>query len=333
MRLSRYISILCLTGLLTGAQPFPSYGVEKQVGTAGYTFLKIPVSARQAALGETYISLENDGANAVFSNPALIPAVGQYGLSFSYANWWADMQHYAVSGVVNMGNYGALGIGIVRLDIGDIQGTVLNTGSDVSGFYIDTGSYTVGDYAVSLSYGKQLTDRFSFGVTMKYVREGFDNVTLADGTSRQISSSNILGEVGTLYKTGWRSLRIAAFVQNFGNDSRYERDDFQMPTNFRVGLGYDFFTAPASPIVVTFLAEAVHPTDYTERLSMGLEAVIMKSVVLRGGYQFNHDTREYSTGAGLNFTVGGFRSGLDIAYSQMEYLDDVIRFSLRLDVD
>lgn len=318
------IIAVALCGMVQSA-----HAVLSKKGTSGYTFLHLPSSARQAALGEAYTALKGDGANAVFSNPALLSAIDRYGLQFSYAEWLADISHLTVSGAMSMGNYGVLGIGLIYLDSGDIPGTIL--GTDASAFYEDTGNFTMADYALSLSYAKQLTDRFSFGITAKYVHEGFSDVTLSSGASTDFTTSNLLAEVGSLYMTGFNSLRISAFVQNYGNDVRYERDDFKMPSAFRVGVGYDFWDNIASPAMLTVLAEAVHPSDNEEQLSLAGELSIKQMLVFRGGYQFNHDTRDVSAGIGLQLQTGGMNMGIDLAYTQMEYFDDIFRLSIHFE--
>ncbi len=71
-----------------------------------------------------------------------------------------------------------------------------------------------------------LTDRFSVGVTLKYVQEKID-IYKAD---------NILFDGGVIYHTGFHSLSIAARIHNFGTNTKFINDEFKMPSTLRLVL-------------------------------------------------------------------------------------------------
>ena len=71
-----------------------------------------------------------------------------------------------------------------------------------------TGNYfTFQDRFIAFSYGAKMTDRFSFGVTLKHVAE-----TLAG-----YGMDAVLMDIGTFYWTGYKSLRFCASLSHFGS--------------------------------------------------------------------------------------------------------------------
>ena len=69
-----------------------------------------------------------------------------------------------------------------------------------------TETFTSSDMVIGLSFARMLTDRFSAGLTAKYVRETWDDV----------SAGGVAIDIGTLYDTGFKTLRIGMSIQNFG---------------------------------------------------------------------------------------------------------------------
>ena len=64
-KVTKNLGILC-TFLLSCS------GINEQEGSTGYQFLEIPTSAHAAALGGNNISIIEDDASLMFTNPALL---------------------------------------------------------------------------------------------------------------------------------------------------------------------------------------------------------------------------------------------------------------------
>lgn len=321
----RNVQKLVLIGLCIGCISTNASGSLKKVGTSGFTFLEIPVSARQEGLGEASIGLAGMGSDAVFSNPALLPAVPQFAVGLSHAQYIADIVHQGVSMAFHHPTLGAFGIGFIRLSMDDMQGTV-NDPTMAEGYRL-TNKFSNGAYAIGATYARQLTDRFALGATLKYVREGADNIELVDGSVHNFKASNVLVDMGTLYVTGLHSLRLATSVQSYGMETEYVGDVFKMPSMFRIGAAMDFAT-PGNEHVLTVLVEALHPSDYTERIVVGAEYWLWNTIALRGGYRFNTDQKKYSLGSGVRFRTNEHTMTLDISYTDFGVLENIIRFSL-----
>lgn len=309
--------VLCLLGLTmmmlaagAAAQTF------KKNGTAGFTFLEIPVTARTAALGEASIALSDGEASAMFDNPAGMGFTNSaHSLAVSYSPWFADIRHYA-SGYAMKTSIGVIGAGVVMLDYGSMPRTVVGEGQKV---YDVIGSFSANSLVAGISYSAMLTDKFSFGGTVKYVQEKID----------VYKASNVVLDGGVLYYTGLGTLRIAAVLQNFGVNAKFINDEFKMPAVFKLGAAMEVFGDPGSENRLTLLAGALHPNDSDEKVVAGLEYAWMNVLVVRGGYKFFYDEETYSFGVGVRPPVD-LQVAFDFAYSSYGRLGKVSRLTLQL---
>lgn len=328
--MKKLILSLFICGVVLLALSNPSSAIEfKRTGTAGFVFMEIPATARQASLGDAYSALGGvNDASSIFINPASIGYVEGISFHASYGTWLVDTNHQAFAVAYGMGSAGAIGLSVLRFGAGDLLGTVADNA--VMTGYRETGNFDFGGIAIGPSYGIRFTDRFSFGLTLRYVREGVSGVDWATQGS-EFNASNFLAEIGTLYYTGFGSLRFATNIQGIGFDTNYMADNFQAPVTYRLGAAYDFFDSPDSPAKLTTLVEAIHPTDATERMLVGAELWAMNMFALRGGYKFGMDLEGFTAGVGVQFNLGGNRPlGVDFAYVDYGDLEDVIRFSFNV---
>ncbi|MCX7611994.1 MAG: PorV/PorQ family protein [Ignavibacterium sp.] len=288
----------------------------KKTATAGFTFLEIPVTARYAGLGESSVALSDLNSDGIFINPASIGFTNQtHSFSSSYANWFADIKHYAMSYSYNS-SFGVFAAGVIIMDFGSMPRTVAGGGQKV---YNIIGSFNANSIAAALGYSKMLTDRFSFGIVAKYVEEKIDIY----------KASNILLDGGVLYFTGLGSLRIAASLQNFGTNTKFINDEFKMPIVFKLGAAAELIGSKESDYRVTLITEASHPTDANERLNFGAEISWNEMVTFRGGYKFFYDEETYSLGFGVNPKLD-FPMNLDFAFADYGRLGKILRLSLQL---
>ncbi len=306
-------SMLCQTILL--ASEF------QKTGTTGFVFLEIPVTARYMAMGETGMTLTDMKSDGLFINPALI-ALSDKKVSFnaSHANWYVETTHQALGMTYQIPLFGTIGIQAVYFNFGEIEKTI-NPTSEQTGSYIDLGTYTAGAYALGVSYARALTDKFAFGATFKYVRETID----------AYHADNIIADIGFIYQTGFKSLRLGTFLQNFGLESKYATEKFKMPQHLRMGISSEIYGSLNSPNHVTMIIEAVHPNDANERIHLGMETVLINSFILRAGYKFGDEEENLCVGGGLRFNFKGKSVGFDMAYLNHETLDTTIRYTLAME--
>ncbi|KAB2926014.1 MAG: PorV/PorQ family protein [Bacteroidetes bacterium] len=299
---------MLLAAVTAGAQEFRS------TATAGFVFLEIPMTARSAALGEATVALADAGSSGLFMNPAAIGFMtASHSVSFSTARWFAEIDHFGGSYALTT-EAGNFGITTAILDYGTMPLTV-RTGGERT--FASIGTFTAQAAAVGLTYSRALTDRFSFGVGLKYVRE----------TIHEYSASNILFDGGIIYHTGFRSLRLGASMMNFGTNAQYINDPFKMPTLLRLGVAAELLGGFDEDLRVTGLAEALHPSDAPERVNAGVEVGLYRMVTLRAGYKFFSDEESFTAGVGLD-AARVMPLALDVAVSRYGRLGDIVRLTI-----
>lgn len=287
-----------------------------KVGATGLVILELPVTPRTAALGDSPTADGLVSAEALFNNPAVLGfATRRHLVQAGHTNWIVDTNIQTFGYALNLGNLGTVGVSMMRFDMGTMQGTI-NAGG--SGGFIRTDEFTAASMAFGLSYARQLTDRFAFGGTVRYATE----------TIAEYDVSSVVLDFGMLYYTGFRSLRLAGLVQNFGTEGQYLNDSFKMPITFRFGSAMEIFGKLGSPGRVTAIVEALHTNNSPERLHAALEVAPIASVMLRGGYKIGYDEEAWSMGVGLD--VPGRRDlGIDFVYGLHGRLGNSIGFSVR----
>lgn len=300
-------ALLLLPGLAFG---------QAKVGTAGAQFLEIGVSARAIGMGEAFLGVADD-ASALYYNPGAISLLTQKEVIFTHVQYPADIQYEFVGFVMPLsGLGGSVGAAFYALHTDDMN---------VTNYKYPRGNgqtWTARDYAVALSYSAGLTDRFSFGVTLKQITQ-----LLAE-----YKATGWALDLGTYYDTGFRNFKICMVMANFGPDMEFVSEEYPLPVDFRFGVSIDVVQTASSRL--TAAAQASHPNDNLEKYNAGLEYWLSDKFALRFGKKFNYDYYDKSEvadgltfGAGAKFNLSGVGLNLDYAYQDLGYLDSVNRFT------
>jgi hypothetical protein len=316
-----------------------------KVGTTSAQFLKIGVG-RATGMGEAFSAISDD-ASATYFNPAGLAQLIRREVFVSHINWIADVNHDYLAVALPIKNIGTLGFSFTAVTMGEMQKLTiddLNTRIRED----DSTGVTFGamDAAFGISYARQITDKLCFGITAKGISQSIWN----------LSATGMGLDLGLLYNTGFRSLRLAACVSNFGTsmafsglgvqyqDSSYPTKPYAvrkttatpLPTTFRFGISYNIIDQPAN--ILTFACDVIHPNDINETVNFGLEYVLKKIFFLRTGYIFNTDVNyaeaiKYRTGlsAGAGFITNltpGVNLRIDYCYKDMGWLKASHRLGL-----
>jgi hypothetical protein len=285
---------------------------QDKVGTTGMQFLEIGVSPRADGLGGAFTAIADD-ASAVYYNPAGMVQLENTQLMISHIDYPVDIAYNFVGLVLPLRVGGHLGLGYYGLDAGDIPRTTYSYP------YGDGTTFGAKDYALSVSYGRFLTDRFSVGMTFKVVDELLE-------TER---ASGWAADVGTIYNTGFRNFKITMMISNFGPNMKHISEDFPLPIDFRFGGAVDVLDDQNHHAILAI--EGSHPSDNRERYTIGIEYAFNEFAYFRAGNRFERDLGGLSVGGGLSFDAMGLGARLDYGYQDFEELDQINRFSLTLD--
>jgi hypothetical protein len=295
-----------------------------KVGTAGAQFLKLGMGTRGAGMAGAFIASADD-ASATYWNPACLVRVPGTEVQFNGTQWFADILFGATSISHHIDNLGTFGLQFGLLSSGDMDVTTVEQPQGTGE------TFTCTDMVIGLSYARMLTDRFSAGLTLKYVREAWDDV----------SAGGLAVDIGTLYDTGFRTLRIGMTIQHFGGeltpdgeyttwnsgqDSTMAYESYSMPMTFKLGIAMDVIDR--GPHFLTVEVDGVHPADNVEQVNVGAEYWYNNMIAIRGGYRINTDEEGLTAGAGFRVPLGNQTITLDYAYADWNKLDMVHRAGL-----
>jgi hypothetical protein len=314
----------------------------QKVATTSMQFLKVMPCARATAMGDAY-SVLAAGAEAPFWNPAGMAGIRGQELSTTYTLWMMETKIGALSFASSLGEIGAIGIQVQYVDYGTMEEAIWAApyikGDPYPGL---TGrTFRPAAYVLGLTYARRLTDRFSTGLSVKYAYESLYNgqqavAMVSQGVYEEVNTwgSGLIFDFGMSYDTGYRSVRVALAVQNFGATIPYAKESTPVPLQFRWGLAADLVGNDA-----LFLTDSQHrlglafdlfqPNDYAQQFHLGMEYEFAGTVALRAGYKFNYDSESLTAGAGIRQTVGSVRLVFDYSYGRVgNFLGDVHRISV-----
>lgn len=337
-RILSLLSILAVLSVATGA-------VFSKVGTTSASFLKISVG-RATGMGDAFTAIVDD-PSAAFFNPAGLAQLSNREVLFNHIEWIAGTRHEFFTGVLPVSGVGTFSLTVTSFNVGDIEQTLIDNPTSPAREDMGTGLlYSGTNMAIGLIYSRQITEKLSFGLTGKSVTEAIWNM----------SASGIGADLGLLYHTGWRSLRLGASVSNFGTDlsftglnldfvdsthrvqppATYKTNPAPLPITFRFGIAYNLLDDTMNRL--TAAVDLVHPSDINETVNFGFEYALAQNYFVRAGYILNTDlqyardigwSQGISAGGGLNFTpVQGLQMRLDYGYRNQGYLGNTHRVAL-----
>ena len=297
---------------------FPSLGWgQAKVGTAGAQFLEIGVSARAVGMGEAFLGVVDDAA-ALYYNPGGMTQLNKKEILLTHIEYPADINYEFVGLVYPAPQFGGVwGLAFYMLNAGDMPlRTFLGPGMDSSS---STGlTFSAKEYALGLSYARNLTDRFSVGVTLKGIVEQYE----------EEKASGWALDMGTLYNTGFKGFKIAMVLSNFGPDLKFIQEAYPLPMNFKFGGSMEVLNRGNHKAI--FSLEGSHPNDNLEKFNAGLEYSYRNFFSLRLGQKFQYDSGDFSVGGGVKFPFSKYTLKVDYGYFHFGFLENVHRFSLGL---
>jgi len=298
-----------------------AFGFEK-VGVTSFQFLKISPDPTVAAMGGAFAATSR-GTASLYGNPAALVYQRGLGTFISQTDYMFDTQHSSVAASWGFGNF-AVGVYGMSIDYGSIDVTDIAHLGFVDGVFnpgLTGESLTLGATDIGIALSQQLTDKFSYGLITKYVREDFS-----------IASEEVVAwDLGVLYNSGYKSLVLAATVRNFGPQVQYEEQSYPLPQTMNIGLSSHIMGSddpllvknPMHDLLVT--VDLVQPRDYAQQYNIGAEYSYRDLVFARTGYRINYDTEGFNFGLGFKLK----RVALDYSYSDYgENLSGVHRFSI-----
>jgi hypothetical protein len=311
---------------------------QTKVGSTAAPFLNIGVGPRASAMGGAFVATAND-VTSLYWNPAGASRLEYSQAMFTNLKWFADISYNWAGALLNIGDFGNIGLSVSYLDYGKLEVTTL---AEPTG----TGEYfSPYDMCFAFTYAHNLTDRFSIGANIKYINQKIWNTT----------ANGLAIDVGVLFLSDIYGLRIGAAITNFGTDMKMDgkdlfvqydingqvfgnndqilaklnTDSYPLPLTFKVGVAMDIVDIENHK--VTIAADAYHPNDNAESLNLGLEYSAFDVISLRGGYKslFLDNSEEGLTlGVGFKYDITPTLGLIfDYAYQDFGVLDNTQQFA------
>ena len=274
-------------------------------GTTSAEFLLLGAGARGTALGGSFAAIATD-VSALYYNPAGVAMIDRPGLMVGTYDYVADTR-YSWGGVAFPFSGGSRTIGFQVGTFG-FKDQPIYTEEQPDG---TGGTYSVNQTFVGATFAQNFSDRFSAGITAKYV----------DDRLGTVSGSAFAVDFGTNFHASLNNhpVKFSFVLANLGSSLTYtgtglagnvQRDplpgedptptlpqqadlltkDFPLPTTFRVGLAYDVITGESNRLTV--LGDFSQPNNNSPGFAVGSEWQSQKiggsnfGFALRGSYSY-----------------------------------------------
>lgn len=277
--------------------------------TATSSFLRISVDARGSAMGDAQGAVTRD-VYAMHWNPAGLAHVLFKELGLTYHNAFQDISYSFIGYATPTESFGTVAGQLFFLGSGDI----ISTYENLDGSFGGTGdTFSVADIGLGISQSMLITERLSYGLSVK----------LLSHKIMDEQALSIAGDVGVMYQTLIKELKIAATLQNFSTKYKFMTHEIREPWNVRVSSLYAFLSYPLSLAV-----------DYNmfrgqkDALNVGAEYWLFDIIALRAGLKLRPPAglaSGLSAGIGLNLRdIYQF----DYSYCPHSVLGSTQRFSI-----
>jgi hypothetical protein len=319
------------TGQPVGQEDNTSYG------TTSAEFLLLGAGARGTALGSSFAAIATD-VSALYYNPAGVAMLDRPGLMIGTYDYVADTR-YSWGGVAFPFSGGARTLGF-QLGTFGFKDQPIYTEDQPNG---TGGTYSVNQTFVGATFAQNFSDRFSAGITAKYV----------DDRLGTVSGSAFAVDFGTNFHASLNNhpVKFSFVLANLGSNLSYTgtglggnvaRDplpgedpvptlpqqanlltkDFPLPTTFRVGLAYDIITGENNRL--TALGDFNQPNNNKPGFAFGSEWQSQKiggsnfGFALRGSYSYtganNLDPQSSTTALSDEENLQGLAFGGGLMY-------------------
>lgn len=272
--------------------PNLGFTVDGSGGQAG-AFLRIPVGARPAGMGNAFTAISDD-ANAMYFNPGGLYQIEKYVFGGMYSFLSMDRNHYQGSFAFSPKKIGTISVMFVGFGVSNIEGRD-NLG-------LPTGKFSDSENAISIGYGKKILSILGVGTNIKYLSHSLKS-SKASGVGFDLGLHSRI----PIHSTLLQSIRLGASVTDLGEQLKWNTNSSlseDIPSTLRYGAGFDLMI---KKIGFLLSVEESTTTNESSQFHGGVETWIHDVFSIRTGY----DKEGVSFGASIKFKSSQF----DYAYS------------------
>lgn len=145
-----------------------SVGLSGQIGGKGtYQFLNLPNSARIAALGGNFLTINDNDIGLALANPSLINEKMNNQVGFSFVDYFTDINYGFAQYSRTFKKAGSF-VGTMQfIDYGKFQ-EADETGAQYGYFH-------AGEYALNIGWGRKLTPQWAIGSNLKFIYSSLES--------------------------------------------------------------------------------------------------------------------------------------------------------------
>ncbi len=265
------VKLLLLTLLV------PVLSMAQQESQTEYNMLRLPVSAHAGAVGGDNITLIEDDASLIFSNPALLSNVSNKTIGLNYMNYMDGVNTLSASYDFLVMERGTVAVSAQYIDYGSMKET------DADGTI--TGDFSAKDISIAGYFSYLLNDYFTAGIATKFITSYIgDYNSIAIGV-----------DLGLNYYNADHEWSLSAVVKNLGGQVKaYEEDYEALPVDIQVGVSKRFTHTPFR--VHLTLVDLNHSYKFKNHIVLGADVILSQSLWVGGGYNFRRaDEMKIST--------------------------------------
>ncbi len=271
---------------------FPLFGLLfatsswAQESQTEYNFLRIPVSAHAAALGGDNISIIENDASLIFSNPALLCNVADKQIGLNYMNYMQGANTLSASYNFGVMDRGSLAVSAQYMDYGQMK--------EMNPEGIQTGDFKAKDISMAGYFSYMLSDYFSAGISAKFITSYIGNY----------NSIGVGVDLGANYYNADKELSVSAVIKNLGGQVKAYNEDYEaMPIDMQIGISKRLVNTPLR--LNGTLVNLNHlKGKLKDHLVIGADLLLSESIWVGFGYNFRRAS-EMSIGTGDNESSHG----------------------------
>lgn len=277
---------------------FPLFGLLfatsswAQESQTEYNFLRIPVSAHAAALGGDNISIIENDASLIFSNPALLCNVADKQIGLNYMNYMQGANTLSASYNFGVMDRGSLAVSAQYMDYGQMK--------EMNPEGIQTGDFKAKDISMAGYFSYMLSDYFSAGISAKFITSYIGNY----------NSIGVGVDLGANYYNADKELSVSAVIKNLGGQVKAYNEDYEaMPIDMQIGISKRLVNTPLR--LNGTLVNLNHlKGKLKDHLVIGADLLLSESIWVGFGYNFRRasemsiGTGDHESSHGAGFSLG-----------------------------
>jgi len=289
------VGILFLSSLLIFV--FSSSLFGQIGGNHTYEFLNFTSSARIAAMGGDFLTINDNDITLASTNPSIINPEMHNMLGVAYADYYADINHGLATYSRTFNKIGSFAASMQYLSYGKFDY------ADVTGER--SGQFYAGETALNIGWGRQLDSLFSIGANLKFIYsslESYNSFGMAVDVAGSYNSRDRTFTVSLIGKNIGRQLKAyqggniepIPFELQMGLSKRFKHLPFRFSVlynniekwNLRYEDPQDVQTDPITGEVETESKISEIADNFMRHIIFGGELVIAKVLSLRAGYNY-----------------------------------------------